>query len=152
VIQDDAELCGGFLPAVHAAIRARPEHLICLFVPTTLRRGAARLLAACAADQAFVNLDPTEWVPVVALSWPTSLIAPFLEWSRRKGLDDGSVRADDAIVGRFARENGQQVIATVPSLVEHPDDVDSILGLKTRVGRHAACFAGERASLIDWSR
>lgn len=151
VIQDDAELCRDFRWAVEGAIRARPENLICLFVPTTLTQGAKRLREACAEDESFCALDPREWCPVVAVVWPTYLIPEFLEWADRKRYDHNRLRADDAIVGQFARETGRTILATVPSLVEHPDDVASTINMRSASPRRAVCFAGEKAHLIKWA-
>lgn len=151
IIQDDAELCNDFRWAVEQAVRARPDHILCLFVPTTLRQGARRLLEACSNDEGWCALDPREWVPVVALCWPTALIPEFLQWCDRKMYTISRHRADDAVVGEFAREKNHAVYATVPSLVEHPDDQTSTINMRTQVPRRAVCFAGERAHLIDWS-
>lgn len=151
IIQDDAELCTDFKWALEQAVTARPDNILALFVPTTLRIGAQHLLEACARDEAFCALHITEWVPVVALAWPYDVIGPFLEWCDRKAYSLAKYRADDAVVGEFVRETGRTVYATVPSLVEHPDDVESTIGMKNRVPRRAVCFAGENAHRIDWS-
>lgn len=152
VIQDDAELCSDFRVSVEQAVASRPDNILCLFVPTTLRLGSRSLIEACTRDEPFCLLDHREWVPVVALAWPVHIIPPFLNWCDRKGFSIRKHRADDAIVGDFCRENQHWVYATVPSLVEHPDDVDSIIGTKTGVPRSATCFAGENAHLIEWER
>lgn len=150
VIQDDAELCADFTWAVEGAVKARPDNILCLFVPTTLTQGARKLRAACAADESFVALDPREWCPVVAVCWPVTLIPPFLAWADTKGYSINKLRADDAIVGQFARETSNWIYATVPSLVEHPDDVESTINTRTATPRSAVCFAGELTHLIRW--
>lgn len=152
ILQDDVELCGGFLPALRLALAARPDSIVALFVPTALRHGSLRVLEACARDDAWAVIGTVEtWIPVVALAWPARLIEDFAAWGRITHPPEIR-RADDAIVGRYVRERGETVWATVPSLVEHPDDVESILGLRTGNPRSATCFAGEKAALIDWTR
>lgn len=136
------------------ALAARPDSLVALFVPTALRQGSKRLLEACQRDDPFCSLDPYEsWVPVVALAWPARLIAPFVEWAAPRFPPERKRYADDAIVGQFVKTFGERVWATVPSLVEHPDDMPTILHKRLpAVERRATCFAGERAALIDWSK
>lgn len=152
ILQDDVELCGGFLSALELALAARPDSIVALFVPTALRHSSLRLLEACGRNEAWVVIGTVEtWIPVVALAWPVRLIPDFAAWGRRTYPPEAR-RADDAIVGRYVRERGETVWATVPSLVEHPDDVESLLGLRTANPRSATCFAGEKAALIDWSK
>jgi hypothetical protein len=150
IIQDDAELCTDFDWALRGAIRARPDDILCLFVPTTLIQGARKVRAACDADETFTPLLHQEWCPVVALCWPTTVIPTFLAWADRVGYSLNKMRADDAIVGQFARETRTFIYATVPSLVEHPDDVESTINTRTMQPRRAVCFAGEKAHLIKW--
>lgn len=153
-MQDDAILCADFLTTLDLALTARPDSLVALFVPTALRHGSRRLLEACIRDEPFCQLDPYEtWVPVVALAWPARLIVPFCEWARPRFPPERKRYADDAIVGTFVKERGERVWATVPSLVDHPDDEPTILHKKLpQIARRATCFAGERAAMIDWSK
>lgn len=152
VLQDDVELCPDFTLHVERALRHRPDHLVSLFVGTNCRGGSANLLSACQQDHAWCRLELREWVPVVALVWPQRLISPFLDWAERKGYSERKVRADDAIVGEFMRQRLEYTWATVPSLVEHPDDQESLIGMKNRIPRVATCYAGDGAAMIDWSR
>lgn len=141
------------MDALSLALAYRPDSVVALFVPTALRYGSRNVLDACARGDAWAALSPVEtWIPVVALAWPARLIADFAEWGRRVFPPEAR-RADDAIAGRFVRERGERVWATVPSLVEHPDDVDSLLGLRTANPRRATCFAGETgAAMIEWEK
>lgn len=107
-------------------------------------------MEACTEGKAWCHLMPQEWVPVVAVVWPYRLIKPFEEWAVSGGYE-GKLKADDALVGRFARDIGEPVLATVPSLVDHEDEVESLIGLRTRSPRQAMCFAGHHAGQIDWS-
>jgi hypothetical protein len=149
VLQDDVECCPGFLSAALSATEAQPNRMVAFFVPVTLRRGGRALMAACAADEAWAEMLVDEWVPVCALSWPVAVIPEFMEWADGRGYSEHKHRADDAIVGLFCRHRGVPVIATVPSLVEHPDRAVSLVG--NAVGsRRARCYVGTEAHLIDW--
>ena len=150
VLQDDAETCPGFLTAALSAIAARPDRMLAFFVPNTLRRGSRLLMEACQRDEAFCELFLNEWVPVVALCWPRGIVDEFIAWANRHGYTEAHHRADDAIVGTFCRERGVATVATVPSLVEHPDDEPSLTGNSTRI-RRARCYVGDGAHLINWS-
>jgi hypothetical protein len=141
LMQDDAQPVEGFLEAVDRAVAARPDDPIVLFVSRQATRSTRLLFQACADDESFFTLHPQEWVPVVAVVWPRTAAAEFLEWALKRFPADRR-RADDAIVGDWARSTGTRVVGTVPSLVEHPDEVDSLIGLKHRIPRRAACLAG----------
>jgi hypothetical protein len=152
ILQDDAEPCDGFLEALTLCLAARPDSLVCLFVPTTHPTGSRAVLEACGRGSGWAALPWGTFVPVVGLAWPHALVTPFLQWADEKGFKDiPRHRSDDAIVGLFAKAMNLQAWATVPSLVEHPDDDPSLIGLKTRVPRRAACFAGANAHLVDWT-
>lgn len=155
VVQDDAHPCERFREAAGLAVEARPLNPLCLFVPGALRQ-AARRVQHSAGSRAWVPLDRHLWVPVVALVWPVPLIAPTLEWVERRNWPE-AFRADDEIVGRAMQALRQQVLASAPSLVQHPDLVPSLVGRRARAGRDAgriaACFAGpdcDPVTGIDW--
>jgi hypothetical protein len=149
VLQDDAETCDLFTEHALLALEARPENIVSFFVPNTLRSGAKAFWQACDRGEAWCVLDWREWVPVVALAWPVEMIPGFLGWCDRAGFTGDRRRADDAIVGRYVREARTQVLATVPSLVEHPDDVESTIGMKKNIPRRALCY-WDGVTPISW--
>lgn len=152
VIQDDAYPCRSFRPAVEQVIAARPDRLIVLFVSGRLE---AAVMRACQAGQRWLELGGAHWCPVVAAVWPVELIPPLLEYVDRQRRE---FTADDEIIGKFLRVTKRNAIATVPSLVEHPDDVESLKGnavsrTKKNVLRVAACFIADDLDplSIDWA-
>jgi hypothetical protein len=157
VVQDDAQFCTGFREQAEAAIAAKPDALVVFFVSTALRRTSRNMLQACARGEHWVQISPGGgelWVPVVATSWPAVIIPDFLAWCDRRGYTKQRFRADDAIVGRYVNEQRIPCWATVPSLVEHPDDVVSIAGTRRasqRIPRHATCFWDE-VTPLEWAR
>lgn len=151
VLQDDVELCPNFGVAVERALQ-HVDQPVCLFVPKTLRQGSLRLLKACFEDKAWCELEWREWIPVVAVAWPERLVPVFLDWAASRRFSPSHNRADDAIVGRFARENRITFLATVPSLVNHPDVEPSLIRNHIpKGGRRATCYVGDDALEIDWS-
>lgn len=155
VIQDDATPCRGFRQAVPRAVRARQDRIIALFVSGSARDHAAALWAAGKRGDDWALLRSDRWFPAVATVWPVALIDPFLSF-----VDDQNwpvqFRADDEIIGRCMTQIGHRGVMTVPSLIEHPDRVESITGKHRppRSGkdgaRVAACFIDGDPLDIDW--
>ncbi len=135
-----------------AALAHADGHPVALFVPTTALRSRIRYWEAQTRGESWCQLAPTEWVPVVALAWPVALIAGFLKWCDGRKYGPESIRADDHIVGEWARLTGQRVLATIPSLVEHPDDTESLVNRSRQTARRALSFAEDGAARIDWNR
>jgi len=159
ILQDDVEVCPGFRDAAEAAVRARSDRLIVFFVagnPATSRIAVER---ACQADLPWAELPHAQWIPVVAACWPVWMIAPMLEFIDSQRWND-TFYADDERCGRWASYAGVVPLATVPSLVEHPNRVPSIIGKRSMgpddPGRVAVCYIGAGpgcglASDIDWT-
>lgn len=157
VIQDDATVCVSFLETVRSVVEAAPDNLVALFVAGVPATSAREIRKACYEDRTLTVLPRAAWVPVVALVWPVKLIAPALEYVDRQTWPE-RFGADDEIVGRCVQALGVDVVATVPSLVEHKDDVPSIAGKRRpQHGRNrrrvAECFIHEDCDPLEmrWS-
>lgn len=153
VIQDDALLCRDFAAALPLLIGARPNDLLCLFVPGA---GAhrRRILDACAEGRRWAELDPrAPFVPLVAAVWPAMLARRFLAFGERFRATDTS---DDGNAWVWSRAEAVRVLACVPSVVEHPDREPSAVGKASFGGRNparvAACWTGPETSALafDW--
>lgn len=155
VFQDDIVPCRWFTDVLGPAIASRPGRLLSFFVGGHPVEHARRVYQACECGDSWCELDNLRWCPVIALSWPVEMIGPFLAYVDEQRWPE-SFRSDDEIVGRWMRATKQTPLATVPSLVEHPDKVPSLLGRRARagedVGRVAACFIHEDCDCrtIDW--
>jgi hypothetical protein len=153
VLQDDAIPCRNLLAACRMIARDVP---VCLFLAGAPVRTAREATRAARRGERFVPVFATDWVPVVAVLWPVDLAQAVLDWAGENRLPgDPNPRSDDAVVGRWARKTKQEVVATVPSLVQHPDDQPSTIGKKARQGRSAWRVAhmwiGDQDPLrIDW--
>lgn len=157
IVQDDAWPCTGFLPALEAAIRAVPDRVIVACVCGNAKVNCRRMHRASADGHPFVELDVSGWCPTVATCYPAAVVDELCDWIDRQNWPEWQ-QADDAPIGRFLYETGRGALATVPSLVEHPDDVLGVVAPHdTRYGeapsRMACCFIDESCdpSGIDWS-
>lgn len=155
VLQDDVIACPGFAAAAAAALLARPDRVVSFYVGGNARLAAARVTHAAAQGHAWATITRYDWVPAVALAWPVRLLPPFLAWVDQQQWPP-SFRADDQIIGMFLRRQGEPLLATVPSLIDHPDDVPSLISNRARGGRDrlrvAACWIGDcDPAGIDWT-
>lgn len=142
VLQDDALPCADFLPRLHTAIEAAPDVPLALFFGVgSFPLGIYRYADACRAGEDRYPLPHVGWVPCVALVLP-----------RDQALDLGSFHlphhdrpsvADDEVVMEWAHARGLTCYATCPSLVDHDDAAESLMGTDPTRIRRAVMFADE---------
>lgn len=155
VIQDDTEICRNFWGGLHKVVAARPFDLISLFVGGAPYNSRDAVWAACDRDETFALLPTAQWVPAIAVVWPTPVIGPALDWAAAQRWPP-RFTADDEIIGRIKTALGLQAWATVPNLVEHPDVVPSLVGkMRAMAGKNldrvSCCFPeGLDPLTIDW--
>lgn len=158
VIQDDVLVCDGFEESVAAAVAARPDRVIAFFVGGNPYEHRRRIREAHGKRWSWAELDNQRWCPAVGTCWPVDRIAPLLAWHDAQKFP-AAFTADDEILGRFLRHSGELPLATVPSLLEHPDTVPSIANNRRSdgrdAGRRAALWVGDcgfcDARQIDWA-
>lgn len=155
VIQDDAEPCVGFAEAARAAVLARPAAPIAFFVGGAPGDACMAIRQAAAAGRSWIDLSPWQWFPAVAAVWPSEIVARLLEWSADPQVEQTLTRADDAVLAKFLQVEKIWPLATVPSLVEHPDIVPSVIGRRAWAGKdtnRVACVpAGSKdVTMIRW--
>lgn len=143
VIQDDAILCDSFMPRMMAVLAERPDALVPLFVPGSSPH-LGQVNAARAKGEDWAWLIPA-WVPTVALAWPADLAARFweVEMGKRGTLAGQRRCGDDGPVGSWVQRTKPRVNvwAPLPSLVDHPDVVESLIGRKAAAGKNPARVA-----------
>lgn len=126
VVQDDAWPCDNFAALTRAAVEERPDRIICLFVPGV--GNLVRFVAGARKKNArWLEFPQLTFVPCVAIVYPTEHAAAIPAWADLKRIPVG--RADDGVISQYARANRVPVCATMPSLVEHRDEVESIMGM-----------------------
>ncbi len=121
VIQDDALVCWNFEEAVGRVIGACPDHPVVLFYPgykmhsTKNRQRGGTLF----------RMHRQDFLPVVAILWPREKARLLYEWTTDVTIPGlrKPYRSDDAVSGAWMKLTRQDVYATMPSLVQHPDDV-----------------------------
>lgn len=154
VVQDDALPCALFASTVALAVAARPGRVIVLCVCGQPHEAAHDVLTARDRGEPFVDLERTRWLPTIAVVWPVEVIPRVLEFAASAGWP-ADFLADDEVLGRALLGLGLVAVATVPSLVDHPDVVPSV------IGRHPAAAGGrpervaayflEDPSGVDWT-
>lgn len=160
VLQDDCIIARNFLPALVRIAEANECTPVSLFLSKAPRRTHNLALLRWGRSR-YVDVHPQDLVHVVGILWPVVKAREFMEWitenpKRIRGLEEGT--SDDAHVTRWARLAGQRIRCTVPSLVQHLDDVPSIVNAHRVAegrdsGRTAAFWIGDGDPLeLDWSR
>jgi hypothetical protein len=145
ILQDDTVACPGFRQAARAANRARPGRLIAFFHGMSMPRDVIRMYDAAAHAEPLYELQRWKWAPTVALGWPREQALAFLEWIETRDVSPTRV-TDDPLVGAWASAADETILATVPSLVQHPDDTVTIVGSHRGNGsgaRTAGCWIGD---------
>jgi len=156
IIQDDCVVPRNLPPAVMKVIEIEPDVPVCLYLGMLPpQKGLA--LRAAKEGRKFVELHQSSFLPVVAVLWPVEKAQAFLAWAgetnvlRRRNGTYIEERSDDAMGGRWMRTTRQRVVATIPSLVEHPDDAPSTISRRPS-GRTALFWHGTEwdAASVDW--
>jgi len=150
ILQDDAVVCKNFAGAVDCISFSNKDVPVCLFLGAYPASTAVRARRAWLRKRNYIHLGPTSFVPLVACLWPRAKAEEFLEWS----LHNKTTRADDGNAARWMRQTKQEVLVTVPSLVEHNDYVPSVKGGRqhkpgAESWRHAV-FLAEDGLAYNW--
>lgn len=148
-VQDDALVIQDFLIHARRALTAKPDRVTAFFFSTALTVTYRDALVASGWGASWVRIHPSSWVPCVALAIPTALCPSLVTF------DDGSRPcADDDVIGRWCRSLGLPAYVTIPSIVQHDDDVRSLMRDERATGsRTAAMWIGDRNPYeIDWDR
>lgn len=155
IVQDDVQICHNFVPAVKQIAEANPDAPVCLFLGRLPADTKPRVHQAMKMGRRYVTLSWRSFLPIVAVLWPVAKLVEFREWTEAFPYLPGTrePRSDDAMAGRWKMVTRQMVRATVPSLVEHPDEELSTVGLRAQWGGkpRVAAYLADDASAFDWS-
>lgn len=162
ILQDDVLVCQNFLVAVERIRDVHPDIPICLFVSGRKTHTLKNYHKAVRSKLRYSPLWFQDFAPVVAVLWPREKVQEFLEWSKDAKLPGmPNPRSDDAVVGSWMKFTRQTILATVPSLVQHPDDTPSV---KWSAESNVPSGYGNRASkafmyiedadplVLDWTK
>lgn len=153
VLQDDAEVCRNLPPAVERIAKTKPDEPVVLFCSYLPNGARLAILAAAKNGQCYARFPVSKFVPVVGILWPRACIERFLSWAEHARLPGypRPAASDDAVVGEWQRRNQETIWLSVPSLVQHPDRVESMIGKRAQWGedrgRTALYFIGENDPL-----
>ena len=152
VLQDDAIPCPGFDVAAPVAIAARPGDVVGFYLGGLPALTGNDYERARKAGARFALHNQRDWCPAVALAWPPDRAAEMAEFIAARRWAQA---ADDSVIGMWARRSFARVWHTIPSLVQHPDDVPQVNGSRPARrgadrGRVARYYTGEDAATIDW--
>ncbi len=132
IVQDDARPCHDFRAKAQAAVESRPDTIVALFLAGAPAKSARLARQAHRRGERWVLLHPNDWCPTVCTVWPRDLAVRFLAFTEER---HALVRVgDDNVAGAFVTSEKVPVWVTVPSLVEHPDVVPSLIGRKAGAG------------------
>lgn len=156
VLQDDCQVSLNFVPAIRHVTAANPDTPVVLFLAYLPRKSASNATRMRALRKSYVDMFVNDFCPVVGMLWPREKAQEFYEWTQVSSLGpaDHNARSDDAVVGAWMRRTRQHIRATVPSLVQHPDMVESLIGRRHAYGKdrgRVALFFAEDASEFDFS-
>jgi hypothetical protein len=125
VLQDDAIACERFDAQLSRLLELEPDRVVVLWLAAQPARSAMDATRALRLKQPLSKLHHQDWLPAVGVAWPVELAADVLEWSDSRRRHS---RSDDKMLGDWMRDRRQEVKVAVPSIVEHPDDVASLVG------------------------
>ena len=101
--------------------------------------------------QRYVTVFIRDFCPVVGMLWPREKALEFMEWAATARLPGGpNPRSDDAVVGRWMIQTRQHILATVPSIVQHPGTEPSVKGTGNDATRWNALFFTQDGSQYEW--
>lgn len=143
-LADDSLPCRDFIEGAKNAFAAKPEEIVNFF---TMRRSCVEPTLA-AGKHWFTSPDST-WGGMMGM--PRAVCADFLDWERQH-VDPEYIHDDGRLNLYLWHGIKKPIWVTVPSLLEHIDPGNSLLGHGNRM-RVATAFLGSRsAATIDWSR
>jgi hypothetical protein len=139
VLQEDTLPCQNFAAVLDWIVAREPRVPVVLFLAYLPRRIATLALRAANKRERYVDtqLRINDFMPIVAVLWPTEKAREFMEWTAANPnrLGHPHPRSDDGVAGRWCALTKQTVRFTVPSLVEHPDLEPSLIGRKPAWGK-----------------
>lgn len=146
VMNDDALPCLGFPEVAAAALKAKPQDIVCFYANgcTDAELAVSGVRWKRSAD-AFVG---------VAGAMPRALVEEFVAFAEDGFLEDRGPLPDDTRLALWAMATGRPILTTLPSLVDHQRPAESLAGNETHDWRRPSVPPWEDAGVmasIDWS-
>lgn len=144
VLQDDVTPIAHFDEHLPAAVAAHPDRAITLHIGWQSAPNAYHVRLAAAVGSPWAALSPS-WTPTYGLLLP---IAAARELATYLADIPDARRDDDRVITRYLAEAGIAVLAPVPHLLEHADDI-GVTGNADDGRRRATVFLPEHS--VDWT-
>lgn len=143
VIEDDVEVCDHFMDILNEAVEAVPDQVISIY---SARAEKAKTAWALKHDSSwFRNAHGASGQGVL---FPRHLLDDFLVWERRNC--PAEMKYEDTRLYGWMNESGLLTWNTVPSLIEHTQPMQSMLGFNNQ-GKVAAWYE-KHPPVIDWRK
>jgi hypothetical protein len=144
VIQDDAIPCADFVRTLGEVLSARPSDPVSCFTPWPVMRRARAL------DRRWIELRHFAFTQ--ALAMPRWMVLDAIAWIDANTDPRVCGVYDDTRLGLYFLAHERSVFATAPSLVQHDDRIQSLIG--NPGGRVSEWAVGERdlGMRFDWTR
>lgn len=143
VLQDDVLLCRGFKDALAKLIERFPNDVFSLFCPS------AKMVDLCEKYDIPQIVEIRKcgvYGPAVVM--PREYIAFMYAWGRE--IANGcKIVHDDVLIGEYALAHNMKVYTTIPSLIQHAQPTNSLLGYgrESKVSKVFDMDAGK----LDWA-
>ena len=136
ILQEDVVVCNNFPKALRKVSKAKPDDPISSSSPACLDTPAGRCIAPPSAE-ALIRAYPGDlFFPALAILWPSKIAREFLEWA---GLLACPVTRTwwpptTPSSGSGSRRHRPPPGTPFP-LVDHPDQVESVIGKRAQWGK-----------------
>ncbi len=127
IVQDDVQVCRDFPAAVTVIAERQPDFPVALFLGGVPFHTIKMLRKLRYGAGPYVVMHPSDPLPVVATLWPLHKAVEFLAWTEEHPVIGKSGRSDDQRGSTWMNRTRQTVLATQPSLVEHPGRARSLI-------------------------
>jgi hypothetical protein len=118
--------------------------MVAFFVPNIGPAGGRRVMEAASRGERWAQIGGKAITPVVATAWPAHLIDDFIRFAESDRIRKRYTH-DDPVATLFVKSRKLEVWATVPSIVQHLDDVPSLIGKPHGAGKYAHRLAAHFA-------
>lgn len=133
-------MCRNFAATVTRVVELQPDVPISLFMSRLPDVDYKRALQEMKRGKKLMALrGGRRFIHAIAIVWPIEQARSFLEFTQTQRLPGAQPpRSDDAAIGHWSVMTRQQVFACLPSIVNHPDEVDSVIGKRAMWGKDKA--------------
>ena len=138
ILQEDVVVCKNFPKALRKVSKAKPDDPISFFLARLPGYAGGQVYRTAKRGERWIRAYPGDlFFPALAILWPSKVAREFLEWTETARLPGypNLVASDDAVFGQWIKKTQATAWYTVPSLADHPDQVESVIGRRAQWGK-----------------